>query len=84
MEALHAFRDKNSTGTSLGDVQNSGISEAYRAEIEKYIENGQLILAATSQLKKTFEFGTHTLCLLPITKTGKYHHHQQGGLQICP
>ena len=70
MEALHAFRDKNSTGTNPWDVQNSGISEDYKAEIKKYIDNGKLILAATSQLQKTFEFGTHTLCLLPITKKG--------------
>lgn len=84
LEALHAFRDKNSTGTSLGDVQNSGISEAYRAEIEKYIKTGQLILAATSQLKKTFEFGTHTLCLLPITKTGNIITINKVDYQICP
>ena len=84
LEALHAFRDKNSTGTSLGDVQNSGISEAYRAEIEKYIKTGQLILAATSQLKKTFEFGTHTLCLLPITKKGNIITINKVDYQICP
>lgn len=82
--ALHAFRDKNSTGTSLGDVQNSGISEDYKAEIKKYIDNGKLILAATSQLKKTFEFGTHTLCLLPITKNGNIITINNVDYQICP
>ena len=84
LEALHAFRDKNSTGTSLGDVQNSGISEDYKAEIKKYIDNGKLILAATSQLKKTFEFGTHTLCLLPITKKGNIITINNVDYQICP
>lgn len=34
LEALHAFRDKNSTGTYPWDVQNSGISEDYKAEIK--------------------------------------------------
>ena len=84
LEALHAFRDKNSTGTSLGDVQNSGISAAYQAEIKKYVNTGQLILAATSQLKKTFEFGTHTLCLLPITKKGNIITINKVDYQICP
>ena len=84
LEALHAFRDKNSTGTSLGDVQNSGIDAAYLAEIKTYIDNGKLILAATSQLKKTFEFGTHTLCLLPITKKGNIITINNVDYQICP
>lgn len=84
LEALHAFRDKNSTGTSLEDVQNSGISADYQAEIKKYIDNGKLILAATSQLKKTFEFGTHTLCLLPITKNGNIITINNVDYQICP
>ena len=84
LEALHAFRDKNSTGTSLGDVQNSGIRADYKAEIEKYLNTDQLILAATSQLKKTFEFGTHTLCLLPITKTGNIITINKVDYQICP
>lgn len=84
LEALHAFRDKNSTGTSLGDVQNSGISAAYQAEIEKYLNTRQLILAATSKLQKTFEFGTHTLCLLPITKKGNIITINKVDYQICP
>ena len=84
LEALHAFRDKNSTGTSLGDVQNSGISEDYKAEIKKYVDTGKLILAATSKLQKTFEFGTHTLCLLPITKKGNIITINNVDYQICP
>lgn len=84
LEALHAFRDKNSTGTLLSDVQNSGIDAAYLAEIKTYIDNGKLILAATSQLKKTFEFGTHTLCLLPITKKGNIITINNVDYQICP
>lgn len=84
LEALHAFRDKNSTSTNPWDVQNSGISEDYKAEIKKYIDNGKLILAATSQLKKTFEFGTHTLCLLPITKNGNIITINNVDYQICP
>lgn len=84
LEALHAFRDKNSTGTSLGDVQNSGIGTDYQKEIKTYIDNGKLILAATSQLKKTFEFGTHTLCLLPITKKGNIITINNVDYQICP
>ena len=84
LEALHAFRDKNSTGTYPWDVQNSGISADYKAEIKKYIDNGKLILAATSQLKKTFEFGTHTLCLLPITKKGNIITINNVDYQICP
>ena len=84
LEALHAFRDKNSTGTSLGDVQNSGIRADYQTEIEKYLNTRQLILAATSQLKKTFEFGTHTLCLLPITKEGNIITINYVDYQICP
>ena len=84
LEALHAFRDKNRTGTSLGDVQNSGIRADYQTEIEKYLNTRQLILAATSQLKKTFEFGTHTLCLLPITKTGNIITINNVDYQICP
>lgn len=84
LEALHAFRDKNSTGTSLGDVQNSGIDAAYLAEIKTYIDNGKLILAATSHLTKTFEFGTHTLCLLPITKKGNIITINNVDYQICP
>ena len=84
LEALHAFRDKNSTGTSLGDVQNSGIRADYQTEIEKYLNTRQLILAATSQLKKTFEFGTHTLCLLPITKKGNIITINNVDYQICP
>lgn len=84
LEALHAFRDKNSTSTNSWDVQNSGISADYQAEIKKYIDNGKLILAATSQLKKTFEFGTHTLCLLPITKNGNIITINNVDYQICP
>lgn len=84
LEALHAFRDKNSTGTTLRDVQKSGISADYQAEIEKYIKTGQLILAATSQLKKTFEFGTHTLCLLPIIKNGNIITINKVDYQVCP
>lgn len=84
LEALHAFRDKNSKGTSLGDVQNSGIRADYQTEIEKYLNTRQLILAATSQLKKTFEFGTHTLCLLPITKKGNIITINNVDYQICP
>ena len=84
LEALHAFRDENSTGTSLSDVQNSGIIAAYQDEIRKYVNTGQLILAATSQLKKTFEFGTHTLCLLPITKMGNVITLNRVDYQICP
>lgn len=84
LEALHAFRDKNSTSTNPWDVQNSGISEDYKAEIKKYIDNGKLILAATSQLTKTFEFGTHTLCLLPITKKGNIITINNVDYQICP
>ena len=84
LEALHAFRDKNSTSTNPWDVQNSGISADYKAEIKKYIDNGKLNLAATSQLKKTFEFGTHTLCLLPITKTGNIITINKVDYQICP
>ena len=84
LEALHAFRDKTSTGTSLGDVQNSGIRADYQTEIEKYLNTRQLILAATSQLKKTFEFGTHTLCLLPITKKGNIITINNVDYQICP
>lgn len=84
LEALHAFRDKNSTGTDIWAVQNSGISTDYKAEIKKYIDNGKLILAATSQLKKTFEFGTHTLCLLPITKKGNIITINNVDYQICP
>ena len=84
LEALHAFRDKNSTGTTLRDVQKSGISAAYQAEIEKYFNTGQLILAATSQLKKTFEFGTHTLCLLPIIKNGNIITINKVDYQVCP
>lgn len=84
LEALHAFRDKNSTGTSLWDVQNSGISAAYQAEIRKYVNSKQLILAATSHLTKTFEFGTHTLCLLPITKKGNIITINNVDYQICP
>lgn len=84
LQALHAFRDKNSTGTLLSDVQNSGIDAAYLAEIKTYIDNGKLILAATSQLKKTFEFGTHTLCLLPITKKGNIITINNVNYQICP
>lgn len=84
LEALHAFRDKNSKGTDIWAVQNSGISTDYKAEIKKYIDNGKLILAATSQLKKTFEFGTHTLCLLPITKTGNIININNVDYQICP
>lgn len=84
LEALHAFRDKNSTGTSLGDVQNSGIDAAYLAEIKTYIDNGKLILAATSHLTKTFVFGTHTLCLLPITKKGNIITINNVDYQICP
>lgn len=84
LEALHAFRDKNSTGTSLWDVQNSRISAAYKSEIKTYINNGKLILAATSQLKKTFEFGTHTLCLLPIIKKGNIITINKVDYQVCP
>ena len=84
LEALHAFRDKNSTGTNLWDVQSSGISADYKAEIKKYIDNRKLILAATSQLQKTFEFGTHTLCLLPITKKGNIITINNVDYQICP
>ena len=84
LEALHAFRDKNSTGTLLSDVQNSGIRADYQTEIEKYLNTEQLILAATSQLKKTFEFGTHTLCLLPITKKGNIITINNVDYQICP
>lgn len=84
LEALHAFRDKNSTSTNPWDVQNSGISEDYKAEIKKYIDNGKLILAATSHLTKTFEFGTHTLCLLPITKNGNIITINNVDYQICP
>ena len=84
LEALHAFRDKNSTGTSLRDVQNSGISAECQAEIEKYLNTRQLILAATSKLQKTFEFGTHTLCLLPITKKGNLITVNNVDYQICP
>lgn len=84
LEALHAFRDKNSTGTSLWDVQNSGISAAYQSEIKTYINNGKLILAATSQLKKTFEFGTHKLCLLPIIKKGNIITINKVDYQVCP
>lgn len=84
LEALHAFRDKNSTGTLLSDVQNSGIRADYQTEIEKYLNTRQLILAATSQLKKTFEFGTHTLCLLPITKKGNIITINNVNYQICP
>lgn len=84
LEALHAFRDKNSTSTNSWDVQNSGISADYQAEIKKYIDNGKLILAATSQLKKTFEFGTHTLCLLPITKNVNIITINNVDYQICP
>ena len=84
LEALHAFRDKNSTSTNPWDVQNSGISADYKAEIKKYIDNRKLILAATSQLKKTFEFGTHTLCLLPITKKGNIITINNVDYQICP
>ena len=84
LEALHAFRDKNSAGTDIWAVQNSGISTDYKAEIKKYIDNGKLILAATSQLKKTFEFGTHTLCLLPITKQGNIITINYVDYQICP
>lgn len=84
LEALHAFRDKNSTSTNSWDVQNSGISADYQAEIKKYIDKGKLILAATSQLKKTFEFGTHTLCLLPITKNGNIITINNVDYQICP
>lgn len=83
-EALHAFRDKNSTGTSFSDVQNSGIDAAYQSEIKTYIDNGKLILAATSHLTKTFEFGTHTLCLLPITKKGNIITINNVDYQICP
>ena len=83
-EALHAFRDKNSTGTSFSDVQNSGIDAAYQLEIKTYIDNGKLILAATSHLTKTFEFGTHTLCLLPITKKGNIITINNVDYQICP
>lgn len=43
-----------------------------------------MILAATSQLKKTFEFGTHTLCLLPITKKGNIITINNVDYQICP
>ena len=84
LEALHAFRDKNSTGTSFSDVQNSGIDGAYQTEIKKYIDNGKLILAATSQLKKTFVFGTHTLCLLPIIKKGNIITINKVDYQVCP
>ena len=84
LEALHAFRDKNSTGTSFSDVQNSGIDGAYQTEIKKYIDNGKLFLAATSQLKKTFEFGTHTLCLLPIIKNGHIITINKVDYQVCP
>lgn len=84
LEALHAFRDKNSTGTTLRDVQNSGISADYQNEIGKYVNTGQLILAATSQLTETFEFGTHTLCLLPITKEGNVITINNVDYQICP
>ena len=84
LEALHAFRDKDSKGTLLSDVQNSGIRADYQTEIEKYLNTRQLILAATSQLKKTFEFGTHTLCLLPITKTGNIITINNVVYQICP
>lgn len=83
-EALHAFRDKNSTGTSFSDVQNSGIDAAYQSEIKTYIDNGKLILAATSQLKKTFEFGIHTLCLLPIIKNGNIITINKVDYQVCP
>lgn len=34
LEALHAFRDKNSKGTDIWAVQNSGISTDYKAEIK--------------------------------------------------
>ena len=84
LEALHAFRDKNSTGNSFSDVQNSGIDGAYQTEIKKYIDNGNLILAATSQLKKTFEFGIHTLCLLPIIKNGNIITINKVDYQVCP
>ena len=84
LEALHAFRDKNSTGTSFSDVQNSGIDAAYQSEIKTYIDNGKLILAATSQLKKTFEFGLHTLCLLPIIKNGNIITINKVDYQVCP
>ena len=84
LEALHAFRDENSTGTSLSDVQNSGIDAAYQSEIKTYIDNGKLILAATSQLKKTFEFGIHTLCLLPIIKNGNIITINKVDYQVCP
>ena len=84
LEALHAFRDKNSTGTSFSDVQNSGIDAAYQSEIKTYIDNGKLILAATSQLKKTFEFGIHTLCLLPIIKNGNIITINKVDYQVCP
>lgn len=84
LEALHAFRDKNSTGTSFSDVQNSGIDAIYQAEIKTYIDNGKLILAATSQLKKTFEFGIHTLCLLPIIKNGNIITINKVDYQVCP
>lgn len=84
LEALHAFRDKNSTGTLLSDVQNSGIDAAYQSEIKTYIDNGKLILAATSQLKKTFEFGIHTLCLLPIIKNGNIITINKVDYQVCP
>ena len=68
LEALRHFRDVYPSATTLGSASGT-FTEANRALLKKYIDNGRLLITANSTISKFNEFGRFEIAAIPIANT---------------
>ena len=68
LEALRHFRDVYPSATTLRSASGA-FTEADRALLKKYIDNGRLLITANSTISKFNEFGRFEVAAIPIANT---------------
>lgn len=80
-EALNHFRDVYPNATTLQSAKNNSFTTADRALLKQYIDNGRLLISASSTISKFTTFGNFEVAAVPIATSITV-----GGQQydVCP
>lgn len=80
-EALNHFRDVYPNATTLPSAKNNSFTTADRALLKQYIDNGRLLISASSTISKFTTFGNFEVAAVPIATSITV-----GGQQydVCP